>query len=138
LSEGKRRGGLGDLREGLTDGIAEEGRPESERVAGGVGTEVAGSSQVATAHREGRRTSGSASRTSRRPRLVPASVCGGGPRRRRTCVAQRRTCVALRRRDTRRRWLGFWEPASGWWRPLIKGHAHPLACGPRLGGGVGE
>jgi hypothetical protein len=29
LSGGKRRGGLGDLREGLTDGIDEEGRPES-------------------------------------------------------------------------------------------------------------
>jgi hypothetical protein len=31
LSGGGRRGGLGDLREGLTDGIDEEGRPESER-----------------------------------------------------------------------------------------------------------
>jgi hypothetical protein len=31
LSGGKRRGGVGDLREGLTDGIDEEGRPESER-----------------------------------------------------------------------------------------------------------
>jgi hypothetical protein len=30
LSGGKRRGGLGDFREGLTDGIDEEGRPEFE------------------------------------------------------------------------------------------------------------
>jgi hypothetical protein len=83
--------------------------------------------------------SGSASRTSRRPRLIPAGVCGGGPRRRRTCVARRRrTCVARRRQDARQQWLGFWEPAPGWWWPLIKGRAHLLACGPRLGGGAGE
>jgi hypothetical protein len=79
LGGGKRRGGLGDLWEGLTDGIDEEGRPESERVAGGARIEAAGSSQAATAHRQGRRTSGSASRS---PWLVlaasPAADRGGG------------------------------------------------------------
>jgi hypothetical protein len=126
----KRSGGLGDLRERLTDGIDEEGRPESERVAGGAGTEAAGSSQEAMEHREGRRTFGSATRTSRRPQLVSAGVRSGGPRRWRTCVVRWQ-------RDTGRRWLGFWEPAPGWWRPLIKGRAHPLACGRPLGGGAG-
>jgi hypothetical protein len=52
------------------------------------------------------------------------AAAGTAGRRRR-----RPRCAAAR--------LGFWESAPGWWRPLIKGRAHPLACGPRLGGGAG-
>jgi hypothetical protein len=80
--------------------------------AGGAGTEAAGSSQATTVHRwpsgdrEVRRTSGSASRASQRPRLVPAGIRdGGGPRRRRTGGVRWRRGWA-RRRDVGWRWLG--------------------------------
>jgi hypothetical protein len=75
---------------------------------------------------------GSARRSFRRGRFTLAAppsdesatnraAAGTAGRRHRCCAAAR---------------LGFWESAPGWWRPLIKGRAHPLACGPRLGGGA--
>jgi hypothetical protein len=124
------------------EGVSKEGSPAAAREgaavisAGGgaqggrLGSNAAAALRCWTGDGERLRRCSATSWTSRRRRWVPAGVCDGGPR-------QRRTCVVRRRRNAGRQRLGFWESAPGWWRPLIKGRAHPLVCGPRLGGGEG-